>query len=256
MKPQVICIPGSVAPAAQRYKPLIDNVGDAADLYLKDVEVYREATPPAGYSIDEELNAIDAFADSKRLQRFHLLGYSGGGFISLAYAGTRPTRLISLSLFEPAQIPGNLTGDEESFFSGLRQKLDGLRGDDFMSTFFREQVQPGVVLPPPPSGPVSAEMQKRPGGIATFIKEFRRFRFDRESLRTVSFPVFYAYGDLSHEEQAQKAGILAQLFADFRVRRYSGIHHFVPPEQIYTADHAALLLDHWRAAESRVGAQV
>ena len=26
MKAQVICIPGSVAPAAQRYKPLIDGV--------------------------------------------------------------------------------------------------------------------------------------------------------------------------------------------------------------------------------------
>jgi pimeloyl-ACP methyl ester carboxylesterase len=249
MKPQVVCIPGSVAPAAQRYKPLIEQVGDAADLHLKDLEIYREATPPADYSIDEELTAIDAFADSNGLDRFHLLGYSGGGFISLAYAGTRPNRLLSLSLFEPAQIPGKLTGREESFWVGLRQALEGLRGDDFMSTFFREQVQPGVVLPPPPSGPVSAEMQKRPTGIATFIKVFRQYPFDRESLCPVSFPVFYAYGDLSHDEQAQKAGILAELFADIHVRRYSGIHHFVPPEQIYTAEHANELLELWRRAE-------
>jgi pimeloyl-ACP methyl ester carboxylesterase len=249
MKPQVICVPGSVAPAAQRYKPLVEKVGDEADLYLKDLEVYRDATPPAGYSIDEELTAIDRLAETKGVDRFHLVGYSGGGFISLAYSGTRPQRLLSLSLFEPARIPGKLTTEEEQFSAGLERKLEGLEGDAFMSTFIREQVKPGAVLPPPPAGPVSAEMQKRPGGIAALIKAFREFPFDRNLLRSATFPVLYAYGDLSHEEQALKAGILAQLFPDIRVRRYAGVHHFVPPDQIYTAGHAALLLDLWRSAE-------
>ncbi|HEV2141181.1 MAG TPA: alpha/beta hydrolase [Candidatus Dormibacteraeota bacterium] len=253
MKPQVICVPGSVAPAAQRYRPLIENVGDEADLHVKDLEVYREATPPAGYSIDEELTAIDRLAETNGLDRFHLVGYSGGGFISLAYAGTRPQRLLSLGLFEPAQIPGKLTAEEEQFFAGLESKLEGLHGDAFMSTFIREQVKPGAVLPPPPAGPVSAEMQKRPAGIAALIKAFREFPFNRNLLRTATFPALYAYGDLSHEEQALKAGILAQLFADIRVRRYAGVHHFVPADQIYTAGHAALLVDHWRRAELSAG---
>jgi pimeloyl-ACP methyl ester carboxylesterase len=252
MKPQVICVPGSVAPAAQRYRPLIDHIGGAADLHLKDLEVYREAAPPANYSIQEELEAIDRLADSKRLDRFHLVGYSGGGFISLAYAGTHPQRLISLALFEPAQIPGELTDQEREFFTGLERKLDGLQGEAFMSTFVRAQVKPGAVLTPPPPGPLSPEMQKRPAGIAALIKAFRVYPFDRELLEAVPFPVFYAYGDLSHQEQALKAGILAQLFGDIRVRRYHGVHHFVPPEMIYTPEHAALLLDHWRRAESAV----
>jgi pimeloyl-ACP methyl ester carboxylesterase len=252
MKPQVICVPGSVAPAAQRYRPLVENVGGSADLYLKELEVYREAAPPAGYSIQEEVEAIDRLADSKRLDRFHLVGYSGGGFISLAYAGTRPQRLFSLALFEPAQIPGKLTEQEQEFFTMLERKLDGLHGDAFMSTFVREQVKPGAQLPPPPSSPVSPEMQKRPAGIAALVKAFRAYPFDRKLLEAAPFPVFYAYGDLSHQEQALKAGILAQLFADITVRRYSGIHHFVPPEMIYTPEHAALLLEHWRRAESGV----
>ena len=249
MKPQVICVPGSVAPAAQRYEPLIEKVGDKADLYLKDLEVYREAAPPAGYSIDQELTAIDRLAEAKGLDRFHLVGYSGGGFISLAYSGTRPQRLLSLSLFEPAQIPGELTKEEEEFFAVLGAKLEGLHGDAFMSTFIREQVKPGAVLTPPPPGPVPAEMQKRPAGIAALIKAFREFLFDRNLLRSGTFPVLYAYGDLSHQEQALKAGILAQLFPDIRVRRYAGVHHFVPPDQIYSAGHAALLLDLWQNAE-------
>ena len=249
MRPQVICVPGSVAPAAQRYGPLIQGVRDSADLHVKDLEVYREASPPDGYAIDEELTAIDRLADSKDLDRFHLVGYSGGGFISLAYAGTRPRRILSLALFEPARIPGTLSTEEQAFFATLERKLQGLEGDEFMATFVREQVKPGVTVPPPPPGPVSPEMRKRPAGIAALIKAFHAYAFDRELLRGGSFPVFYAYGDLSHPEQALKAGILAQLFADIQVRRYAGVHHFVPPDMIYTPAHAKTLLELWRSAE-------
>ena len=252
MKHQVICVPGSVAPAAQRYRPLIEGAGDAAEIHLKDLEVYREATPPPDYSIDEEVAAIERFADEKGLRRFHLVAYSGGGFISLAYAGTRPQRVISLALFEPARIPGPLTEPERAFFTSLEAKLAGLRGGEFMATFVREQVKPGVQAAPPAAGPASPEMLKRPAGIAALIRAFDVFQFDREVLRLAPFPVYYGYGDLSHEEQALKAGILAQLFADIRVHRYAGVHHFVPPEMIYTPEHVAALLDLWRSAESLV----
>jgi len=246
--PQVICVPGSVAPAAQRYRPLVEAVGDSAELHLKDLEVYREATPPPDYTIDEELEAIDRFADSTSLARFHLVGYSGGGFISLAYAATRPRRINSLGLFEPARIPGQLTNEESAFFSFLESKLRGLDGPEFMNVFVREQVKPGVQVQPPPTT-VSPEMQKRPAGIAALIRQFEAYRFDRQLLSACRFPVFYAYRDLSHDEQAMKAGILARLFADVHVQRFSGVHHFVPPEQIYTPAHVRALLQLWSAAE-------
>ena len=253
MKPQVVCVPGSVAPAAQRYRPLVEAAGDAADLHLKDLEVYREARPPADYSIAEENDAIDRFADSLRLDRFHLVAYSGGGFISLAYSGTHPDRVLSLGVFEPARIPGPLTAEERTFFTMLDERLKGLDGDQFMTTFVREQVKQGAQLPPPPQGPVSAEMQKRPAGIAALIRAFDAYAFDRDLLRSARFPVFYGYGDQSHDEQALKAGILAQLFADIHVERFTGVHHFVPPEQIYTRQHVDALLDLWAKAEESAG---
>jgi pimeloyl-ACP methyl ester carboxylesterase len=249
MKVQVICVPGSVAPAAQRYRPLVEAAGDGADLHLKDLEVYREAAPAANYSIEEEVEAIDRFADAQGLKRFHLVGYSGGGFISLAYSGTRPDRVLSLGMFEPARIPGQLTAEEDAFFAGLQRKLEGLHGDQFMGTFIREQVKPGAVLSPPPPGPVSPEMQKRPAGIAALIKAFDAYSFDRELLRAASFPVFYGYGDMSHEEQELKGGILARLFADIHVHRFAGVHHFVPPEQIYTPQHVSALHALWQSGE-------
>jgi len=53
-----------------------------------------------------------------------------------------------------------------------------------------------------------------------------------------------------------KAGILARLFTDIRVQRFAGIHHFVPPEQIYTADQVESLLDLWRRGEARSPSQL
>ncbi|HYL07950.1 MAG TPA: alpha/beta hydrolase [Candidatus Udaeobacter sp.] len=249
MKRQVICVPGSVAPAAQRYGPLVAAAGDDAEFHLKDLEVYREAVPAPDYSIEEELDAIDRLADSRRIDRFHLVAYSGGGFISLAYGATRPQRLLSLGLFEPARIPGELTGEELAFYSGLEAKLRGLQGPEFMATFTREQVKPGAKLSPPPPS-VSPEMQKRPAGIAALLRAFDAFRLDRDLFRNCPFPVFYAYGDLSHEEQALKAAILSRLFADVHIRRMSGVHHFVPPEQIYTASHVESLRQLWARGES------
>src|SRR5579859_3255862 len=247
-KPQVVCLPGSVAPAPQRYGPLLQAVGDSAELHLKELEVYREAAPPSNYTIDEELKAIDRFADSKGLARFHLVGYSGGGFISLAYSATRPQRINSLGLFEPARIPGQLTNEEDAFFAFLESKLRGLQGPEFMNVFVREQVKPGVQVQPPPTA-VSPEMQKRPAGIAALIRGFEAYSFDRQLFTGCRFPVYYAYGDLSHDEQALKAGILARLFPDVHVQRFAGVHHFVPPDQIYTPAHVRSLTELWSAAE-------
>ncbi len=251
MKHQVVCVPGSVAPAAERYRSLVEAAGDAANFHLKDLEVYREESPRGDYAIELELQGIDRLADRLELQRFHLVGYSGGGFCSLAYAGTRPQRLLSLATFEPAGIPGELSAAERDFRRFLENKLAGLTGSEFMAAFVRAQVKPGAKLPPPPTS-VSPEMRKRPAGIAAMIRAFDAYGFDREALRACTWPVYYGYGDLSHEEQALKAGILAQLFPDIHVQRFSGVHHFVPPEQIYVPAHVRSLLELWRRAEESV----
>ncbi len=243
MTPNVICLPGSVAPAAQRYAPLQAHLGDRARLYLKDLEVYVGDTPPPDYSVDMELAALETFADSLHLDRFHLIGYSGGGFIALAFAGTRPKRLLSLALFEPAMIPGPMTHDEQVMADALGAQLAGLEGGDFMSAFVRLQLKPGVQPPPPP--PPAPGMQKRPAGIAALMRSFTAYRFDRDLPRTPRFPVYLGYGDLTHDIEAVKASALARLFSDIRIQRYAGVHHFVPADHIYTLEHAAALEDLW-----------
>jgi pimeloyl-ACP methyl ester carboxylesterase len=244
MRTHVICLPGGVAPATQRYAPLVAAVDGRAELHLKDLEVYREEAPPLDYSVDEELKALDRFADSLDLGRFHLLGYSGGGFLSLAYAGTRPDRLQSLALFEPAMIPGHKSPEEQIATDSLKAQLEGLEGPGFMAAFVRAQLKPGVQSPPPPSQPVPG-MQKRPAGIAAMMRSFEAYSFDRETLRATEFPVYLGYGDLTHEKEAVQAAILGRLFGDIHIQRFAGVHHFVTPERIYTPAHARALEEIW-----------
>jgi len=246
--PDVICLPGGVAPAAQRYAALAEHLGDRASLHLKDLEVYRDESPPIPYSVELELEAIDRFAQAVGLDRFHLLGYSGGGFLSLAYAGTRPERIASLAVFEPAMVPGHMSPEEQAMYESLDERLRGLTGAEFMGAFVQAQVKPGAAVPPPPSAPAPAWMARRPAGIQALLRSFLAFDFDRDRLRGCEFPVFLGYGDQTHEIEEVKAGVLARLLPDVRIRRMAGVHHFVPPQLIYTPEHAATLLALWTGA--------
>ena len=246
--PDVICLPGGVAPAAQRYAALAEHVGGRAGLHLKDLEVYRDETPPADYSVKMELDAIDRFAHAAGLDRFHLLGYSGGGFLSLAYAATRPERITSLAVFEPAMVPGHMSPEEQAMYESLDAKLRGLTGAEFMGAFVQAQVKPGTAMPAPPPSPPPPWMARRPAGIQALLRSFLDFQFDRDRFRACDFPVFLGYGDQTHDIEEVKAGVLARLLPDFRVRRMAGVHHFVPPQLIYTPEHAATLLALWTGA--------
>lgn len=248
MTVDVVALPGGVMPAAIRYQSLAAELGTAARLHTKDLEVYADDAPPPGYSIAMEVEALGRFADSLGLERFHLLGYSGGGFVSLAFAGAHPERLLSLALFEPASIPGRLSPEEAELFSRLDRELSGRSGPAFMETFVRLQLREGVAVPPPPPGEPPPWMARRPAGLAAMMRAFGEHPFDREWLRRCQAPVFLGYGDLTTVVEEVRAGILGRLFGDVRIRRFAGVHHFVPAEQIYTAEHVALLRQLWGGA--------
>lgn len=245
----VVALPGGVMPPALRYASLAESLGADVKLHTKDLEIYAGPEPPAGYSIQMEVDGLARFADSLGLDRFHLLGYSGGGFVSLAFAGAHPQRLLSLALFEPASIPGPLSEDEAALWRVLEDGLSGRAGPEFMRTFMTLQVREGVQLPPP-AGPPPPWMGSRPAGLTSMIAAFGGHPFDRESLRGCAAPVFVGYGDLTAVQEEIRAGILARLFPDVHVRRFAGIHHFVPPEDIYNPDHVAALRELWRRGET------
>jgi pimeloyl-ACP methyl ester carboxylesterase len=249
MTVNVIALPGGVNPAALRYAPLRAAVGSGVRLHLKDLEVYADDEPPPGYSIAMEVDALGRFADSLGLERFHLLGYSGGGRVSLAFAGAHPDRLLSLALFEPASVPGPLSDEEALLVARLREGLKGLEGAAFIRAFMTLQVRAGVELAPP-AGPPPAWMRTRPAGLAAMMGAFAAHPFDRDSLRRLTAPVFVGHGELSGPQEEVRAGVLARLLPDIRIRRFPGIHHFVTPEEVYGAGHVRELSALWARVEA------
>lgn len=165
----VIALPGGVMPAAIRYAALASALDGAASLHVKDLEVYAGDEPAPNYSVEHEVEALARFADALGLDRFHLHGYSAGGFVSLAFAGTHPDRLLSLALFEPAFVPGEPSPDEARFAARLRTRVAGLDGPAFMQAFTAVQLREGVQAPPP-AGPPSPWMRTRPVGLATMMQ--------------------------------------------------------------------------------------
>jgi pimeloyl-ACP methyl ester carboxylesterase len=89
-------------PAEPAYAALLGTLGDRADALTKDLEVYSGDQPPPGYSLATEAEGILREADARGFDRFHLMGYSGGGASSLAFAALHGERLLSLALLEPA----------------------------------------------------------------------------------------------------------------------------------------------------------
>lgn len=249
MTTHVIALPGGVNPAELRYGPVQAALGDSVQLHWKDLEVYAGDTPPANYSIHMEVDALARFADSLGFERFHLLGYSGGGFVSLAFAGARPERLRSLALFEPASVPGPLSHDEAVLATRLQEGLQGLDGDAFMRAFMSLQLRPGVVMPAPPPGPPPSWMTKRPAGLNAMMLAFPDHPFDRDLLRRCTAPVFVGHGALTGEQEEIRAGVLGRLLPDVHIRRFEGVHHFVPADTLYTPEHLRELRDLWAKNE-------
>lgn len=155
-------------PADPRYAPLPAELSDERATVTKELEVYRDAKPPPEYTIDTEVDGLDRFADEQGFDRFHLYGYSAGGAIAIAYVCRRGDRVASLAIDEPAS---DFTDDDRVTLGEIP--------DDFAG-FVASQVKPGVEMRPPPTQ-ASAEMAKRPAGVAAFTAALRAHRIDHDA---------------------------------------------------------------------------
>jgi pimeloyl-ACP methyl ester carboxylesterase len=229
---RAILLPGAVLPAELAYSSLIAALGPDVEAVAKDLELYATPQPPEGYSLDLEVEGVLREADALGWETFHLVGYSGGGAASLAFAAANPDRLVSLALLEPAWAGRNdQTSVERTFWLEL-ERLDTLADDDFMAAFMRLAVAPGVAVPAPPDDP-PPWMANRPAGIRAFRRAFGRDDLDPDALRSFDRPVYYALGALSNPDQYRElANRLSGVFPDFELEVFEDRHHFDPPHRI------------------------
>jgi pimeloyl-ACP methyl ester carboxylesterase len=247
---RVILLPGIVLPAEPAYGALIAALGPEVEAVAKDLEVYATPEPPEDYSLELEIAGVLREADARGWERFHLVGYSGGGAASLAFAAARPERLESLALLEPAWAGHwDLSPAENALWLKF-DRLEGLPTEQFMPTFMRLGLKPGVPLPPPPPGDPPPWMAKRPAGIRAITRAFKRGDMDRESLRRFDRPVYFALGGLSNPDQyGEIAKRLGRVFRDFELEVFEQRHHFDPPHRVEPDRLANSLTTLWRRAE-------
>jgi pimeloyl-ACP methyl ester carboxylesterase len=232
-KPPVILVPGGVMPAALSYGMLLGVVNAKIQAVPKELEVYKSATPPAGYKLDMEVEGIRQTADSNGFTRFHLVGYSAGGASSLAFVAQYPERVMSLVLVEPAWA-GNegLTAEDVADWAEM-DRLMSLPPDQRMSAFARWQMRPGIEPPrlPLPPDPPPAWMAQRLGGLLAIAGAFKSYSLDRERWRSFQDPVYFSLGSLSTRFYERMAKMLKRYFTNFRLEVYEGRSHYDPPHR-------------------------
>ena len=251
MRPfRVILLPGSVLPGDLAYGSLVASLGSTTDAVVKELEVY--ATPDAApdYTLDLEVGGVLRDADARAWEQFHLVGYSGGGAAALAFAARHSERLASLALLEPAWAGRRDLSPLEQALWHEYDRLEALPPDEFMRTFMRLNVKPGVELSPPPPGDPPPWMAKRPGGIRAFMKTFKTYELDHDALARFDRPVYYALGGLSNPDQfGAIATRLSRVFPDFELEIFEERHHFDPPHRIEPERLADSLRAVWRRAD-------
>jgi pimeloyl-ACP methyl ester carboxylesterase len=246
----VLLLPGGVVPAEPAYAALLAVLGDRVDAVAKELEVYAEEHPPLDFSLGTEVQGIVRAADAHGFERFHLVGYSGGGASSLAFTAAHGERLLSLALLEPAWAGNERTPAEEELMQRFRA-LEPLPPDQFMAGFLRLQLAPGVEPPSLPEGPPPPWMAKRPAGLRAFIKAFDNGSLDIDALRAFNRPVYFALGGRSNPDYyGRMAERLAAIFPDFTLETFPERHHFDPPHRIEPERLSQSLLALWERAET------
>jgi pimeloyl-ACP methyl ester carboxylesterase len=248
-------LPGAVLPADLAYGALVEALGDEVEAVAKELEIYAGEEPPPKYTLDVEIAGILRTAEATGFGRFHLVGYSGGGAASLAFATKHPERLQSLALLEPAWA-GNkgLDPAEKAVWQEL-DRIMTLPPEEMMPAFVRGNLGPGVEPPPPPPGPPPPWMAKRPAGLNAFIQAFKASELDLDALRRLQAPVYFALGGLSNPDHYAKiAERLAEVFPDFTLEVFEERHHFDPPHRVEPERLASSLRGLWARAEAVPGA--
>lgn len=242
-------LPGGVMPADLAYEGLLDELGNDVEAIAKDLEVYAGPEPPAGYTLDDEIAGILRAARDADFDRFHLVGYSGGGASSLAFAAKHRERLLSLALLEPAWMGNDDLSPEERDVWREIDRIATLPPTEMMPAFVAIQLAPGVEPPPPPPGPPPPWMATRPAGLRAFIAACKSSNLDLDDLRTLEQPVYFALGGRSNPDYyARMAERAREIFPNFTLEVFDERHHFDPPHRREPERTARALRTHWARA--------
>jgi pimeloyl-ACP methyl ester carboxylesterase len=118
-----------VAPegAPDLFKRVVAALGEEIIPRFKDMDLLPAGHPITDWTLDGEVQALLSLADTEGFETFDLVGYSGGGAVSLAFVASHPARIRSLTLIEPPWIGNDIWGEEERRFVSSPRPYPGKR---------------------------------------------------------------------------------------------------------------------------------
>lgn len=246
---QALLLPGGVMPAEFAYPDLVAALGSDVDARYKELELYAGDAPPQGWGLDTEVQAIVRFAKGAGFDRFHLVGYSGGGACALAFCAAHPELLLSLTLNEPAWGGNEGWSDAERDSWRRLDEMMALPPEEMMAAFMQSGQPQSADPSPPDPEPPPPWFAKRPAGLRALHSAFKAYRLDLERLRSFDRPVLYVTGGKSDPiENEPIVERLGKVFPDFTREIYEDRHHFDPPHRAEPERFAASLKRLWERA--------
>jgi pimeloyl-ACP methyl ester carboxylesterase len=221
----VVCLNGNM-PVHETFAPLAKELNGKVVLVLKDREAYARE-PGTALTLADEVEGVRHAADTNRLDYFHLLGYSAGAVVALAFTAAYPERITSLALIEPPWIGNDtVSADAKALHDALDRVLTEVPPQQRMGQFRQAITRPGEVLPPVPPGPVPAWVSTRAEQGAMLWQAIRTATLKKEHLRSFLPPVYVAVGTRSHPGFRATAEEVVSVFPAASLEVYDGADHF------------------------------
>ena len=212
-------------------------------------ELIGNTTSTDDYSWRDEVEALSrALPEGKPT---HLVGFSGGASLALAFVAVHPERVASLSLVEPAWSFLPLSEIEADYYARLDAALRGPASAE-RGAFRRLLVQPTVELAPPRTDLIEAARRREAAGQPTSLRvlteAMRRHAIEPGAFGWFAGRVYIAIGGLSHGMWQAQAEAIAAAFPSSRVEVFEERHHLDPPQKSETARLVAGLSWAWGQA--------
>jgi pimeloyl-ACP methyl ester carboxylesterase len=232
----LVCVNG-VVPPELTFARLVRDITDRP-VRLHDLVGYRE-TLPTDYDVDSELTALgDALNGGA-----HLLGYSAGASVTLAFAAAYPTRIASLTLVEPPWIGA---ADGTAFQADMDTVMLDTPAEQRWTSFHKLLTRPGADIPPPPPNPPSWAAARVARGEQVW-RALRAHLIPAQRLASITVPVYLPVAADSHPWFTDAAHHLAERFTNATVEIFPG-NHVRPPHVSASERFVARLRALWRSA--------
>jgi pimeloyl-ACP methyl ester carboxylesterase len=247
-----LLIGGAGPPATREFAKLIEPFGEQREdqrlVVPVDLLAFHGGPLPADFSLANEIDALLAAIDGAGARRAHLVGYSGGGAVALAFAGRHADRVASLALEETAWVGNDDVPDvERETWARLAEAMK-LPAYEALLVFQQLMVAPGA--PPLPELPPDAPwLDGMVAGIAALSGSFRSAAIDLAALGATGIPIYCAVGSLSHPVFELRSRRLQAAIPAATVEIYEGLHHLAPPHRYDVDRFAARLRELWASAD-------